>query len=79
MLKITPEGSVKVLDFGLAKIYEPSSVQNISDSPTPSAGLTARPGVNWRNLHVQVGKLYMKGAALVQTRGQDLARLRRKN
>src|SRR5262245_30637357 len=34
-IKVTPEGRVKVLDFGLAKIYEPTtSPQNLSNSPT---------------------------------------------
>jgi Tol biopolymer transport system component len=33
-IKITPEGSVKVLDFGLAKRSETSSSANLADSPT---------------------------------------------
>src|SRR5262245_45004631 len=41
-IKITPEGRVKVLDFGLAKIYESSTTpQNLSNSPTLSAAQTA--------------------------------------
>src|SRR3989441_9252078 len=41
-VKITPEGRVKVLDFGLAKIYEHAqSPQNLSDSPTLADGETA--------------------------------------
>jgi serine/threonine protein kinase len=42
-IRITPEGRVKVLDFGLAKIYEPasSSSANLSNSPTLSALQTA--------------------------------------
>jgi serine/threonine-protein kinase len=33
-IKITPDGKVKVLDFGLAKIRETSAVSNLSNSPT---------------------------------------------
>ena len=41
-VKITPEGRVKVLDFGLAKIQESSNApQNLSNSPTLSAMQTA--------------------------------------
>ena len=41
-VKITPEGRVKVLDFGLAKIYESADAQeNLSYSPTFSGGQTA--------------------------------------
>ncbi|MGQ0736206.1 MAG: protein kinase domain-containing protein [Acidobacteriota bacterium] len=40
-VKITPEGRVKVLDFGLAKIDEPAGPSgNLSFSPTFSAGQT---------------------------------------
>jgi dipeptidyl aminopeptidase/acylaminoacyl peptidase len=37
-IKVTPEGAVKVLDFGLAKAYEaePPSGMNLSNSPTIS-------------------------------------------
>src|SRR5205823_12310776 len=36
-VKITPEGKVKVLDFGLAKAYEPQGADpNLSNSPTLS-------------------------------------------
>ncbi len=40
-IKVTPEGLVKVLDFGLAKseVAEPSS-DSVSDSPTASLGAT---------------------------------------
>jgi serine/threonine protein kinase len=41
-IKITPEGRVKVLDFGLAKIFEsPKTSQNLSRSPTLSGLNTA--------------------------------------
>ena len=40
-VKITPDGTVKVLDFGLAKALEPeSSEQDISTSPTLTAAAT---------------------------------------
>ena len=40
-VKITPEGKVKVLDFGLAKAYEPQSANtNLSNSPTLSMAAT---------------------------------------
>jgi len=44
-VKVTPEGKVKVLDFGLAKAFEPeSSEADLSKSPTISAAAT-RAGV----------------------------------
>ena len=40
-VKITPEGKVKVLDFGLAKAYEPASATpDLSNSPTLSMAAT---------------------------------------
>jgi Tol biopolymer transport system component len=41
-IKITPDGVVKVLDFGLAKAYEPEPLSgiNLSNSPTLSAAAT---------------------------------------
>jgi serine/threonine protein kinase len=44
-IKITPDGTVKVLDFGLAKAYERESTDvSLSNSPTLSMGAT-NPGV----------------------------------
>ena len=44
-VKVTPEGKVKILDFGLAKAFEGEiSVTNISQSPTLTAEMT-RAGV----------------------------------
>ena len=44
-VKITPDGRVKVLDFGLAKIYEGSAAQaDPSNSPTLMSGASI-PGV----------------------------------
>src|SRR5262245_47608953 len=41
-IKITPQGRVKVLDFGLAKVYEPANApQNLSHSPTIVSEYTA--------------------------------------
>src|SRR5262249_3914817 len=44
-VKVTPEGKLKVLDFGLAKAMEPSSAngaqaENLSNSPTLSMAAT---------------------------------------
>jgi Tol biopolymer transport system component len=41
-IKIKPDGTVKVLDFGLAKLSQPvsSDATNLSDSPTVSMGAT---------------------------------------
>ncbi len=33
-IKITPEGKVKVLDFGLAKVFGPDELADLSESPT---------------------------------------------
>ena len=41
-VKVTPEGRVKLLDFGLAKIFEGDSVPGSSPSVTHSPTLTAR-------------------------------------
>jgi len=40
-IKLTPDGQVKVLDFGLAKAYEPESpATNLTNSPTLSMAAT---------------------------------------
>ncbi len=39
-IKVTPEGKVKVLDFGLAKSQEPDAASDSSHSPTLSLGAT---------------------------------------
>ncbi|HKF44071.1 MAG TPA: protein kinase [Thermoanaerobaculia bacterium] len=43
-IKVTPQGKVKVLDLGLAKAAEPSSIDDLSRSPTLPLEET-RPGV----------------------------------
>lgn len=43
-IKITPEGKVKVLDFGLAKAMELPSDADMSQSPT-AVGMDTRPGM----------------------------------
>jgi serine/threonine protein kinase len=41
-IKVTPEGQVKILDFGLAKAWEPKAESvDLSQSPTLSAQMTA--------------------------------------
>jgi serine/threonine protein kinase len=39
-IKITPEGIVKILDFGLAKAADPEPDSNPQDSPTQTIGAT---------------------------------------
>ena len=42
-IKVTPDGTVKVLDFGLAKAFEPeASAVDLANSPTISMAATAR-------------------------------------
>ena len=42
-IKVTPDGTVKVLDFGLAKAFEPeASPADLANSPTLSMAATAR-------------------------------------
>ena len=46
-IKCTPDGTVKVLDFGLAKALEPADASATVDaSPTLTSGGT-RAGVSW--------------------------------
>src|SRR5881628_1330481 len=42
-IKLTPDGRVKVLDFGLAKAFVPTAEMNLSNSPTLVSG--SMPGV----------------------------------
>src|SRR5438876_306962 len=42
-IKLTPDGRVKVLDFGLAKAFVPTAEMNLSNSPTLMSG--SMPGV----------------------------------
>src|SRR5215472_14927277 len=44
-VKITPEGKVKVLDFGLAKVLEVAPAQAASNSPTPISAAAMSGGV----------------------------------
>jgi serine/threonine-protein kinase len=39
-IKMPPEGSVKILDFGLAKATEPDSIGDLANSPTFTMGAT---------------------------------------
>jgi Tol biopolymer transport system component len=41
-VKITPDGTVKVLDFGLAKVADSPADAHLSDSPTLTVGATQR-------------------------------------
>jgi len=44
-IKIRPDGTVKLLDFGLAKALEPSFMPDVGDSPTITAPAMTRTGV----------------------------------
>jgi len=45
-IKLTPDGKVKVLDFGLAKVYEPDAgTPSLSNSPTVASMATTNAGV----------------------------------
>jgi len=52
-IKITPDGVVKVLDFGLAKLNEP----NVSNAPNGSNGLSLSPTVTSPAMMTGVGML----------------------
>jgi len=52
-IKVTPDGKVKVLDFGLAKAFAGEQADmNLSDSPTLSAALHGRESSLVRSLYV---------------------------
>ena len=42
-IQITPEGVVKILDFGLAKATEPEPQGNVENSPTLTTARRAQP------------------------------------
>jgi hypothetical protein len=44
-IKVRPDGVVKVLDFGLAKAFQPESTHDISDSPTITSPAVTAAGV----------------------------------
>src|SRR5574342_630575 len=44
-IKVTPEGTVKVLDFGLATVVQPSTPQNINATHSPTLTLATQAGV----------------------------------
>ena len=47
-IKITPEGKVKVLDFGLAKAFQTTEDANQSNSPTMMSGVSGVPSyISW--------------------------------
>jgi Tol biopolymer transport system component len=44
-IKVTPDGKVKVLDFGLATVVQPSTPQNINATHSPTLTLATQAGV----------------------------------
>jgi len=44
-IKLRPDGTVKVLDFGLAKAIDPASISDLSQSPTIATPAATRMGV----------------------------------